>query len=64
MCQSGILPLELSTDERHEQRKESIPHPLAERSELLHLADVVFGQYHGVEGFRTLSHAKGIFEQG
>ncbi|MBA4056273.1 MAG: coniferyl aldehyde dehydrogenase, partial [Marivirga sp.] len=22
------------------------------------------GQYHGVEGFRTLSHAKGIFEQG
>ena len=25
MCPSGILPLELSTDERHEQRKESIP---------------------------------------
>jgi coniferyl-aldehyde dehydrogenase len=22
------------------------------------------GAYHGVEGFRTLSHAKGIFEQG
>jgi coniferyl-aldehyde dehydrogenase len=22
------------------------------------------GKYHGVEGFRTLSHAKGIFEQG
>jgi coniferyl-aldehyde dehydrogenase len=22
------------------------------------------GQYHGIEGFRTLSHAKGIFEQG
>lgn len=22
------------------------------------------GQYHGVEGFRALSHAKGIFEQG
>jgi len=25
VCPSGILPLELSTDERHEQRKESIP---------------------------------------
>ncbi|HZX57099.1 MAG TPA: aldehyde dehydrogenase family protein, partial [Mucilaginibacter sp.] len=22
------------------------------------------GQYHGIEGFRTLSHAKGIYEQG
>ena len=22
------------------------------------------GAYHGVEGFRSLSHAKGIFEQG
>ena len=22
------------------------------------------GKYHGIEGFRTLSHAKGIFEQG
>jgi coniferyl-aldehyde dehydrogenase len=22
------------------------------------------GEYHGVEGFRTLSHAKGLFEQG
>jgi outer membrane receptor protein involved in Fe transport len=25
VCPSGILPFELSTDERHEQRKESIP---------------------------------------
>ncbi len=22
------------------------------------------GAYHGIEGFRALSHAKGIFEQG
>jgi coniferyl-aldehyde dehydrogenase len=22
------------------------------------------GAYHGIEGFRTLSHSKGIFEQG
>lgn len=22
------------------------------------------GAYHGIEGFRTLSHAKGIYEQG
>jgi len=27
-------------------------------------AAVRMGAYHGVEGFRTLSHAKGIFEQG
>ncbi|HXM06766.1 MAG TPA: hypothetical protein VN936_04845, partial [Candidatus Acidoferrum sp.] len=23
-----------------------------------------FGAYHGVDGFKTLSHAKGIFDQG
>jgi len=41
---------------------------------IMHVAqdDLPFGKvgasgmdaYHGVEGFRTLSHAKGIFEQG
>ena len=28
------------------------------------VGDSGMGQYHGIEGFRTLSHAKGIYEQG
>ena len=41
VLQRCILPFQVSTDERHEQRKQAIPHPLCKYSELLHLTDVV-----------------------
>ena len=37
---------------------------IAGRSSFGGVGESGIGAYHGIEGFRTLSHAKGIFEQG
>ena len=56
--------------QRAAYRREGAPSLTKRRSDLKKFKAAMLarrgamGAYHGVEGFRTLSHAKGIFEQG
>jgi hypothetical protein len=47
--------------ERHHQRHD---HAAQDDLPFGGVGESGIGKYHGIEGFRTLSHAKGIFEQG